>query len=87
MLKKAEDFITSRDEIAPPGYSNLHFHSDEKQKTFLGGFISFGVTLCTLYIANARGRQMLEFDDPATKSISEMLDYKTVGRVPYNELA
>jgi hypothetical protein len=70
LFKKAEAFITTRDEIAPPGYSNLHFHSDEKQKTFFGGFISFGVTLYTLFIAYSRGRQMLEFDEPATSSIA-----------------
>ena len=87
LFKKAEEFITTRDEIAPPGYSNLHFHSDEKQKTFFGGFISFGVTLYTLYIAYARGRQMLEFDSPATSSIAEVLDYEAVGRVGYTELA
>ena len=87
LLKQAEEFITSRDEIAPPGHENLHFHSDEKQKTFLGGCISFGVTLYTLYIAYARGRQMLEYDDPSIKSISEVLDYDTVGKVGYKELA
>jgi hypothetical protein len=74
LLKKAENFITTRDEIAPPGFSNLHFNSDEKQKTFVGGFISFGVTLYTLYIAYTRGRQMLEFGDPSIYSIEESLD-------------
>lgn len=29
---------------------------------------------------------MLEFDDPSTKSIIEVLDYDTVGKVGYNEL-
>ena len=87
LLKKAEKFITTRDEIAPPGFSNLHFHSDEKQKTFVGGLLSFGVTLYTLYIAYARGRQMLEFDDPSISSIEESLNVKEVGKVPYNQLA
>ena len=87
LLKKAEKFITTRDEIAPPGYSNLHFHSDEKQKTFVGGLLSFGVTLYTLFIAYTRGRQMLQFGDPTISSIEESLDVEGVGDVFLNDVA
>lgn len=87
LIKDIQGFVTTRDEIAPPGYSNLHFHSDEKQKTFFGGFVSFGVTLYTLWIAYTRGRQMLDFDDPTISSITEVMDYEAVGKVKYDELA
>ena len=83
-LKTIENFLVSRDEIAPPGYSFLHFHGDEKQKTLLGGSISYGIFLYTLWIVYIRGRQMLEFDDPDIKSITEVFDYDEVGHVGYD---
>ena len=62
-------FITDKDEIVTPSHQNLHFQTDFMQKTFFGGLISLGVTVYVLSVAYARGRQMLQYEDPSNASI------------------
>ena len=64
-------YITDKDELVTPPHQNLHFQTDYMQKTFVGGIISLGVTIYVLSVAYARGKQMLQYDDPVNTSIEQ----------------
>ena len=64
-----EKWIRAKDEIAPPGFSKLHIRSNMEQKTFVGGLLSFAVTLYVTFVFYTRGRQMLGFSAPKISSV------------------
>lgn len=75
------------DEIYPPSAGNLHFQGDTKQKTFIGGLASFGVTLFVLYFCYDNGKRMFGYGDPALSSLAEMMKYDEVDKVPISDTA
>jgi len=46
-MKQISNFIRDKDEIVAPNASNLHFSTDLKQKTVIGGI---GSLLVTCYV-------------------------------------
>ena len=74
VMKSVFNFVKARDEIAPPGFSKLHFSGNVDQKTFVGGLLSFAVTLYTMYIAYYRGLQMLSYTGPKISSVIDKLE-------------
>ena len=59
MLKKFETFIRKRDSIAPKITDAIHFKSDTKHKTTIGGVISILIILFMTYLATRNGYRML----------------------------
>lgn len=57
------------------------------QKTFVGGLISLGVTLYVISVAYARGKQMLQYDDPQNTSIEEGMVQEDVGIIQISTTA
>ena len=74
-----ENFIKSQDEIVQPKASDLHFSSNYKQKTFVGGIASMLVTLYVLSMVYTNGLKMVQKDKNTYKSLEEQMDYYIVG--------
>ena len=81
------EYIKDKDEIVAPSASNLHFRTDYDQKTFIGGLVSFIVSMGVLYTAYARGKQMLQFEDPTLTSINEGINYEDVDKIGIKDVA
>ena len=86
-MKQVKDYIRDLDEIYPPSSTSLHFQGDRKQKTFIGGLASFGVTLFVLYFCYDNGKRMFGFGDPALSSLAEKMKYDEVGQVKIGDVA
>ncbi len=67
-MKKAykilETNIRSQDIIVQPLVNSLHFDSNLKQKTFIGGLASLSIKFYVIYIAIFKGIQMVSRDKP-----------------------
>ena len=55
MLKKIRNagnsvisYVTDYDEVVAPSHQNIHFQHDARQKTLVGGIISFGISIYVL---------------------------------------
>lgn len=81
------NFLKSKDEIAPTGFSQLHIRNNLGQKTVVGGCLSLFVSLYVVFIAYTKGRQMLQFDSPDISSIEETMKYNVVGKIKMVSMA
>ena len=75
------------DEIYPPSAGNLHFKGDTKQKTFIGGLASFGVTLFVLYFVYGNATRMFTRSDASLSSLAEQMRYDDVAKVSIDKVA
>ena len=48
-MKAVKNFIRDFDEIAPPSADSMHFKGDFLIKSYLGGLVSFGITLFVIW--------------------------------------
>jgi hypothetical protein len=71
--------VRDKDEIVEPGASQLHFQGDSKQKTFIGGLASMGVTLYLLFMVYTNGKKLIYKEDNSITSLMEQMNYKGVG--------
>lgn len=81
ITKPISDYIRDLDEINEPSAATLHFQTDFKQKTLIGGLCSFGVTIYVLFFVYNKGKMMFGRDDPNMTSLEEQMDYDSVGKV------
>jgi hypothetical protein len=77
--KPIGDFVRDNDSLVESSATELHFQSDFKQKTQLGGFCSIGVSLYVLYIVYSNGRKMIERDNNSYVSLEQQMNYENVG--------
>jgi hypothetical protein len=82
-----EKYIRAKDELAPSGFSKLHIRTNMQQKTFIGGLLSFAVSLYVAFVFYTRGRQMLGFMGPKISSVQEGMDYKLVGKRYFTQMS
>ena len=59
IISQFEEWVTSKDEVCPAAASKLHFRGNIDQKTFLGGLMSWSISMYVMFIAFTKGRQML----------------------------
>ena len=81
-MKLVKNFIRDFDEIYQPSAERLHFRGDFLMKSYIGGLVSFGITLFVIYqfwIMN--GYDMLMRNGPSLASLAESMDYEAVGQV------
>jgi len=77
--KPIGDFVRDNDSLVESSATELHFQSDTKQKTQLGGFCSIGVSLYVLYMVYSNGRKMIERDNNSYVSLEQQMNYENVG--------
>ena len=77
--KPIGDFVRDNDSLVESSATELHFQSDIKQKTKLGGFCSIGVSLYVLYMVYSNGRKMIERDNNSYVSLEQQMNYENVG--------
>ena len=81
ITKPISDWIRDQDEIVEPSAGELHYQTDFKQKTILGGFSSLAVTCYVLYMCYSNGRKMIELDNNNYVSLEQQMQYENVGQV------
>ena len=79
--KATSDYVRDLDEIVEPSAASLHFQTDFKQKTFVGGLVSFAVTCYVLFFVYSKGSSMFNRNDPNMTSLEEQMNYDDVGKV------
>ena len=87
ITKPGSDYIRDLDEIVEPSAAGLHFQTDFKQKTFVGGLASFAVTCYVLFFVYSKGIMMFQRDDPNMTSLEEEMSYDDVGQVSTTDTA
>lgn len=85
--KASVEWVRSHDEVVKPGHQGLHFQTDHKQKTCVGGFLSLCITLYVFFIAYTKGKQMLGLEEPYISSITEKFESDVVGKVNLDQLS
>jgi hypothetical protein len=75
IIDQFEKYIRAKDELAPAGFSKLHIRTNMQQKTFIGGLLSFAVSLYVAFVFYTRGKQMLGFNGPKISSVQEGMNY------------
>ena len=75
-MKKISSFIREKDEIVSPSASSLHFSTDLKQKTVIGGIASLLVTCYVILMAILQGNKMVNRLSNSFKSLEEQMDYE-----------
>lgn len=79
-MKAVKNFIRDFDEIAPPSADSMHFKGDFIIKSYLGGLVSFGITLFVIWqFWFLNGKQMILREGPSLSSLAESMDYEAVG--------
>jgi hypothetical protein len=69
--KPIGEWVRDNDSLVESSATQLHFQSDSKQKTQLGGLCSIGVSLYVLFMVYSNGRKMIERDNNSYVSLQE----------------
>ena len=80
--KSISSFIRERDEIVSPNASNLHFNTDLKQKTMIGGLASLLVSCYVIFMVIIQGKKMIYRLENSYKTLEEQMNYEEVGQQP-----
>ena len=59
----------------------MHFRTDAKQKSFIGGLASFGVTIFLIFFVYTNGLKMVTRDDATMATLAEGMSYEDVGKI------
>jgi large-conductance mechanosensitive channel len=81
IVKPVVKYIRELDEVVEPRVNTLHFQTDFKQKTFIGGLASFLVICYVIYFAVDHAITMFGRQDPRMASLEEEMRYNEVGKV------
>lgn len=69
-----------QDQIAEPGYTQLHFNGDNN-KTLIGGIGSLIVVFYMVYTGISEALRMFNRHLPYISSIEQSFDYEEIGKV------
>ena len=87
VIKDLARWVRDYDSIVTPSTENLHFQTDYKQKTLVGGVASLGVTIYVAFVVYTKGSQMIGLEDPYISSLEQNMDYELVGKVALDTVA
>ena len=62
------NYIKKGDEIVKPSHTRLNFNGDVKQKTLIGGLLSYFIAFYVFYIAIKQGVRMANREGPKINS-------------------